>query len=160
MLDNDYWAVLLGNDDWGLDAIDAMADSIEDFGFDINISLIKCNNEYTMGAHLRANYKGEEVDTESIAYGDKLSEVVEAVKNEISEDINGRQEDESKSAIEDKYEQEIRSLRTDNALLEQRISDLTAQVERYKKQQEKSALTSEQYKKLTDTLNKWYELMK
>lgn len=134
MLTNEYYSYILGGDEdvLGLKALDNILDTMDSFGIDLNISLIKNEpGDYQMGIHLRSGDGEDQINVESVARGEKMSEVIETVRDELIEQIGGKK-DESKSAVENKYEKEISSLRTDNALLEHRISELTAQLEKMK----------------------------
>lgn len=124
----------LNNIGMDIESIEALMDTLTNFGLDVNLSLVKVKDRsYQIGVHVRCEKEGSDtpIDVESYVESNNITEAVEIALTDILEKISLATKPQPK-----KTEETIESLKVDKALLEQRIDNLTRQLNNEKKKVE------------------------
>lgn len=125
--------------DYMLDLLDTMddfsvlhdtLDKIDTFGIDLNFSLIKNEGEYECGLNIKSdNGVSEPVTIDSLVKGDSLIDIFDTLLAEVADGFNEANAKNAEKVVDNKTENVINSLKTDNALLERRVNELYKELE-------------------------------
>lgn len=114
---------------------------LENYGMNVNFSLaINNETEYEIGVHITDS---NGIDLDSKASSDNMEDCLNAIVDEILEEYISQAMEkafEKEPQEEPNLEQEVKSLKTDNALLEARIKDLQEKLMSQKVNQQDSNL--------------------
>lgn len=117
---------------WVSEGMEEQFDEIDNFGFNFNLSVIKRGpKDYAVGMHVKSETEDEVVfDRNHHAESSRLIDALLQVSSNISKDNEDKEESDP--------DQVIASLKTDNALLERRIEELTKNLQQAQAEKRRS----------------------